>query len=148
MNWDVAQTLEFDFWSGMANELSENGPLLVHLGRLADAFGYVRKDWLPERLQEMLEIGVGPLGIGSLAIAFPAMTIQGIDPLARINFTPKDPHLRAFVHGVRNRVRYVQAPAEKLTFETEQFDLVGTHNCIDHCQDAMTVVKEGVRVLR
>ena len=148
MNWDAAQKLECDFWCGMANDLSNSGPLLVHLGHLANAFDYIRKDQLPECLQKMLEVGVGPLGIGSLAIVFPGVTIQGVDPLARIALNPKDPHLRAIVDDIRHRVRYMQAPAEKLMFETEEFDLVATHNCVDHCQDAMTVIGEAVRVLR
>jgi SAM-dependent methyltransferase len=148
MNWQEAQNLENDFWKSIARGLSHPPALLEHLGHLAEALNFVDPRKIAKPTDRLIEIGIGPLGIGSAVMQFPDLKIIGVDPLPKIAVTTSDNLLNAYVQHLAGRIEYIQAQAEKLPFGEGEFDIVVSHNCIDHCESAMDILKEAVRVLK
>jgi ubiquinone/menaquinone biosynthesis C-methylase UbiE len=148
MSWKNAQILESEFWESMARGQASPPGLLEHLGDLASALNFVNLDKLSADANKLLEIGIGPLGIGSAAIHFPNLEIIGLDPLPKLSFTVRDDLLDQYVQQLIGRVQYVQSPGEKLPFRDGEFDIVVSSNCIDHCKTPMLILEEAVRVLR
>lgn len=102
--------------------------LLEHLGELAQALNFINPDKLAADANKLLDIGIGPLGIGSAAMYFPSLEITGLDPLPRIPFTTRDNLLNQYVQQLISRVQYVQSPEEELPFEEGEFDIVVSSN--------------------
>lgn len=148
MSWKDAQILENEFWESMALGQASPPGLLEHLGDLASALNFVNPDQLPTGANKLLEIGIGPLGIGSAVMYFPGLDIIGLDPLPKISFTVRDNLLDQYVQRLIGNVKYVQSAGEKLPFEDGEFDIVVSSNCIDHCKSPMLILDEAVRVLK
>lgn len=86
--------------------------------------------------KKILDIGCGPRG--SLEWADLAKERVGLDPLA-------DSYLDLGVH--KHKMHYVNAPAEKIPFPDNYFDVVCSFNSLDHVDDMGQVMKEIIRVL-
>ena len=107
MSWKDAQILENEFWESMARGQASPPGLLEHLGDLASALNFVNPDKLPRGANKLLEIGIGPLGIGSAVMYFPSLEIIGLDPLPKISFTVRDNLLDQYVQRLIGNVQYV-----------------------------------------
>lgn len=148
MNWQKAQNLENEGWVSVANRLSEPAALLSHLGYLAQGLRFEQEIPVPNGAARLLEVGIGPLGIGSAVVRFPSLSITGVEPLPKIDFACSEPLLNQYLEHLRSRVEYIEAPAEQLPFKDGDFDVVTSQNCIDHCESAVEVLREAVRVLK
>jgi ubiquinone/menaquinone biosynthesis C-methylase UbiE len=96
-----------------------------------------------------LEVGVGPFGIGSLVFhARKDARIVAFDPLPKLSISCSDNDLNSYVKGLTGRVRYEQMQGETMPFEDACFDVVASHNVIDHCADPRRVIGEIRRVLK
>jgi SAM-dependent methyltransferase len=99
-----------------------------------DYFGLSRAFYSGKRV---LDIGCGPRG----SLEWADMTAErvGVDPLASEYLK-----LGASAH----RMRYVDAPAERMPFADGSFDVVTTLNSLDHVADLGRTVREIGRVLK
>ena len=87
--------------------------------------------------KKILDIGCGPRG--SLEWADMATERVGLDPLA-------NEYLKL---GARtHKMTYVNAPAEKIPFGEDYFDVVSSFNSLDHVDDIDNTIKEIKRVLK
>lgn len=124
---------ELRFWRDLKNARGEFGNdhyayYFTTLFDLEPAF-YVNK--------RILDLGCGPQG--SLEWADMAAERVGLDPLA-------NEYLR--LGADRQKMRYVQAPSEKMPFETGHFDVVSSINSLDHVDNVDETIREIVRVLK
>lgn len=85
----------------------------------------------------VLDIGCGPRG--SLEWADETSERVGLDPLA-------DEYRK--LGADRHKMRYVDAPSERMPFESEHFDVVCSFNSLDHVADLAKTLKEIERVLK
>jgi SAM-dependent methyltransferase len=143
MDWNLAQELEGKYWDSMARGMANPSDLLPELSQLAVSMSYIINEH-----KRIVEIGVGPMTIGSAVFQFPDSEILGVDPLEPIQFTCHHQHLHDYITWLRSKVTYVKSMGEKMPFEDSSFDVVVSHNCIDHCQSALDILKEGFRVLK
>jgi SAM-dependent methyltransferase len=87
--------------------------------------------------KRILDIGCGPRG--SLEWADEAAERVGLDPLA-------DEYLN--LGASRHKMQYVAAPAEKIPFDDDRFDVVASINSLDHVTDVKAAVAEIKRVAK
>jgi SAM-dependent methyltransferase len=87
--------------------------------------------------KRVLDIGCGPRG----SLEWANMTAErvGVDPLA-------SEYLK--LGGSAHRMRYVDAPSERMPFADRYFDVVTTLNSLDHVADLESTVREIGRVLK
>jgi len=104
------------------------------------------------RLGEALEIGIGPLRLGVVTLLEPIdqWNITGIDPLEEMELKHAPKHIVALYQYLRNRspLKFFQTSAEKLQFESAQFDLIVCYNVLDHTLNPYAILDEIHRVLR
>jgi SAM-dependent methyltransferase len=102
------------------------------------------------RFERALEVGVGAFGFGFLAVHLEdcARSIDGVDPLPRVDIRVPDAALQARAEEIRGRVHYVQARGEQLPFPDAAYDLACCINVIDHAQHPERILQEIGRVLR
>jgi ubiquinone/menaquinone biosynthesis C-methylase UbiE len=147
MDWKHAQELEGKYWESMAKGMANPAEVLPELAQLAYSLTPIDHGLIKSN-ERIVEIGVGPMTIGSAVFQFPKSEIIGVDPLAPIAFTSEHPPLQEYITWLRSKVTYVQCMGEKMPFEDASFDVVVSHNCIDHCESALDILKEGYRVLK
>ena len=111
--------------------------------------GVLKNDWYVKTFTEhaglerrfydgkrILDVGCGPRG--SLEWADTAAERVGLDPLVgRYRSLDID----------RHAMRYVEAPAERIPFPDDHFDVVTSINSLDHVEDVDAAIREMVRVL-
>jgi len=97
-------------------------------------FGISREFYTNMRL---LDIGCGPRG--SLEWAHMAAERVGLDPLV-------DDYRRLGID--HHAMSYVHAPAERIPFANDHFDVVSSINSLDHVDNVDAVISEIVRVLK
>lgn len=97
-------------------------------------FGISREFYTDKRL---LDIGCGPRG--SLEWADMAAERVGLDPLV-------NDYRRLGID--RHTMSYAHAPAERIPFGNDYFDVVSSINSLDHVDDVDTVIGEIVRILK
>lgn len=102
------------------------------------------------RLERGLEVGVGPWGLGFLAVhlADKICAIDGLDPLPRLEPPVRDEVLRMQVQEIRSRVHYVRGHAERIPARTHTYDIVSCINVVDHAQEPAKILAEIDRVLK
>lgn len=147
MDWKLAQELEGQYWQSMARGMANPVEVLPELSQLAISLRDVDHGRIASNAR-IVEIGVGPMTIGSSVFAFPNSEIIGVDPLEPIDFKCDHPPLQDYINWLRGKVKYVKSMGEKMPFEDASFDVVVSHNCIDHCESALDILKEGYRVLK
>ena len=110
----------------------------------------LRKVCGDEKFKRGLEVGIGPYGLGFLAVHFADRVekIDGLDPLPRLDIRIPDIALQSRIDGIRQRVNYIQSQAESIPVETEGYDMVSCINVVDHAQNPDLILKEIGRVLR
>ncbi len=147
--WQVAQRHEQDFWEAYADTYARYPQILLeHLTELTEAGEYVREELRSSEVKEVLEVGIGPLGIGVLGMRASNASITGIDPLPQINFQTGDEALDAYIRTLRERVEYQCSPGENLPLDDSRFDFVCCHNVIDHADNPLAILQEIFRVLK
>jgi ubiquinone/menaquinone biosynthesis C-methylase UbiE len=87
--------------------------------------------------KKILDVGCGPRG--SLEWATEASERIGLDPLA-------SEYLKLGAN--RHKMRYVDAPSERMPFEKDHFDVVCSFNSLDHVADLGKTVAEIKRVVK
>jgi len=87
--------------------------------------------------KKILDIGCGPRG--SLEWADMASERIGLDCLA-------DEYLK--LGSDKHDMTYINAPAEKIPFKEEYFDVISSFNSLDHVDDIDTTITEIKRVLK
>jgi len=122
------------------HELVEHSSVAVPLRHVANGMHFERA----------LDVGCGCFGFGFLAVhmADCVRSIDGVDPLPRIDLAIKDDALATYVESLRNRVRYHQCAGEELPFESGTYDLVACINVVDHARDPDRILVEIGRVLK
>ena len=152
--WQEAQTSESSYWSDITVcellRISAEKPdflTLLPTSILQDVFDS----------KDVLEIGVGPLGI-SLASFYPEkqkiQSLTKVEPLAQ-NFLEQSAAMdevwaKPFVQWLcqlAQEGQYVQTKGEGLSYEAE-FDTVIIYNVLDHVQDPLGIVKNAFQALR
>ena len=123
---------EFDFWVGQF--LKEGG---FSKGRypwlFKDVFNFDDEFFAGKRV---LDIGCGPCG--SLEwIPQPGLLV-GLDPLA-LGYSQ--------FGTLKDRMKYVDAPAESMPFADGAFDIISSLNSLDHVDNVHSVLPEITRVL-
>lgn len=144
--FEQAQEQELVNWE---KDTSNCTRILYELVEHSSISGPLRK-FLSSDPQKALEVGVGCFGLGFLA---PHMhdavdSIDGIDPLPRLDINLPDEDLQRYVDAIRGRVNYIQTPGESLPFDDESFNLVACINVVDHAQSPTSILEEIHRVLK
>jgi len=138
--WEIAQKAEKEYWQHLLFQPKELARIIKEKLELLEI---VQKFQMS--LNSVLEIGIGPLGIG--VINFLESTIKiGIEPLPmeRPHFTKT---LSTWIECVRSSYYHIQAKGESLPFRENQFNLVVCYNVLDHVQNPREVLMEIHRVL-
>ncbi len=143
--WRAAQEYERGYWLRQANGIADGA--ISQLG-----FYQWRADQLVDRLKvlghedlatgsaNILEVGCGPVGVGS---RFPANERLLVDPLASAYAANE------ILCELRNPdAEYREGVGESLPAESGHYDLVLIENCIDHVHDADAVMRELLRVVK
>lgn len=142
-----AQKEELENWS---SEAENPARVLRALSEHTEAGTPLRQVLGSTRVRRALEVGIGPFGIGFLAIhlADHIDAIDGLEPLPRLELQFQDQSLTRYIHDIQKRVNYVVSAAEVMPFESNTYDLVACINVLDHTQDPERILREIDRVLK
>ncbi len=124
--------------------------ILYELVEHSTIAGPLRKHLPAQPSAKALEVGIGCFGLGFLAphLSDCVESIDGLDPLPRLEIDLPDAGLQAYVDDLRSRVNYVQTAGETMPFDTDTYDLVACINVVDHAQSPESILKEIHRVLK
>lgn len=143
-NWEDAQKNELAVWQRTVSNISDL------LGEIAETAALVRFG-IQHGLgtsANVLELGIGPLGIGWSAFA-PSARAVGVDPLARLTVNTSDDGIDRFFKELQMRTDFLQADATMpLPLDGASFDLIVCENVVDHTQDPRAILAEGRRLVR
>jgi SAM-dependent methyltransferase len=152
--WQNAQASEAHYWDGMnVTELlricAEKPPFLDLLGKSTAQTLFDHKD--------ILEIGVGPLGISLLSFYPNKLQIQNlvkVEPLPRILISQSTvmqenwaTPLLNWLHSLSEEGEYVQLTGEQMDYRN-QFDTVVIYNVLDHVQKPLQILQNAYQALR
>jgi len=142
--WEEAQKSELAVWQRTANDISE---VLAEIAETAALVRFGAQHGL-DTCTSVMELGIGPLGIGWSAFT-PTTRAIGVDPLARLAISTGNDHVDQFVAGLQKRTEFIQADATKpLPLNEASFDLVVCDNVVDHTQSPLAILAEGRRLVR
>ena len=145
--WKKAQAAEADNWADTGRnswrllyELTEHSDVAKQLHSLLNG----RTNLVG------LEVGVGLLGIGFLAVhTFPYFSrIVGVEPLSIVEIDLEDKALTKYTKELQSRVEVVKVKGENLPFADHSFDTVCCINVIDHSHSPDQILKEIARVTK
>jgi SAM-dependent methyltransferase len=148
--WGEAQEAERDFWdtSTYTVELFS-----ATLAALAEAAAWTQRHLgrdLPPG--DLVELGIGPLGIGCIHL-LPRATdarLVAVDPIARepAQQWPLPEHLQSVVAAWQGECEQVTGRAERTGLPEGRFGVAVLHNMLDHVQEPAAVLAEAHRLLR
>lgn len=148
-DWQLAQKHELNIWEmtsksawRILSELSEASNLQCFI---ESKLGNIEVDG-----KKILEIGIGPLGIGWVGL-FGSKNKESnvaIEPLPVLMVNTGLNGLDEFIKYLQNKVRVISAQGENLKFPDGSFDIVICNDVIDHVRDHVLVLKEAFRVLK
>jgi SAM-dependent methyltransferase len=142
--WQEAQKSELAVWQRTVNDAGE---VLAEIAETATLVRFGTQHGLGGSAN-VLELGVGPLGIGWSALTPTARAI-GVDPLARLPINTGNDKVDQFVKGLQARTVFLQADATtRLPLDEASFDLIVCDNVVDHTQDPRAILAEGRRLVR
>jgi len=142
--WEVAQENELAIWQHTVHNAADV------LAEIAEAAAMTRFGLAHGLASDatVLELGIGPMGIGWAAFASAARAI-GVDPLPRLTIATGDDNVDRFVADLQQRSEFFQADAtSQLPFDDGSFDLIVCDNVVDHTQDPRAILAEGRRIVR
>jgi SAM-dependent methyltransferase len=141
-----AQTEELANWSIQA---TDQGRIMHELIEHSEPIEPLRRLCVGMAFDRALDVGIGCFGLGFIAVhlAGQVRSIDGLDPLPRIDVKPLDPALAAYVQAIRSRLDYVQGKAEDIPAPPSSYDLVACINVVDHAQNPELILREIDRVL-
>ena len=129
----IKRIRELIYWKFI--KIKEKGFTFNHYHQLFTNFFHLDNSYYKKK--KILDIGCGPRG--SLEWADMALERVGLDPLAKH-------YLKLGAN--KHKMIYVNAPAEKIPFEENYFDVVSSFNSLDHIDDLELTLKEIKRVLK
>jgi len=142
--WKEAQKNELAVWQRTVNDAAE---VLAEITETATLVRFGTKHGLGASAS-VLELGVGPLGIGWSALT-PTTRAVGVDPLARLAINTGNDKLDLFVSDLQSRTVFLQADATtRLPLDEASFDLIVCDNVVDHTQNPRAILTEGRRLVR
>ncbi len=142
--WKEAQKNELAVWRRTVNDAAE---VLAEITETATLVRFGTKHGL-NASASVLELGVGPLGIGWSALT-PTTRAVGVDPLARLAINTGNDKLDQFVNDLQARTVFLQADATtRLPLDQGSFDLIVCDNVVDHSQNPRAILAEGRRLVR
>lgn len=148
-DWRLAQKNELSIWEMTAkstelvvSELFESSELQIFIkSKLGD---------IEVEGKKILEIGIGPLGIGWTGL-FGSKNKEfnvAVEPLPILTVKTGLQGFDEFIKNLQNRVTVVSGKGENLEFPSESFDIVVCNDVVDHVSDCHLVLQEGFRVLK
>jgi SAM-dependent methyltransferase len=142
--WEEAQENELAVWQSTANDISA---LVDEIAETATLVRFGTQHGL-DASANVLELGIGPLGIGWSAFT-PTARAVGVDPLPRLTVNTSDDSIDRFFKELQTRTDFLQADATaRLPLDDASFDLIVCENVVDHTQDPRAVLAEGRRLVR
>ncbi len=147
--WQQAQKNELELWETTAgsvwrivSELNESGEL--------ESFIESKLGGISLEGKRVLELGVGPLGIGWVGLFGPSIKADNIavEPLPILTVNSGLAAFDEFIRSLQGRVTVHRGKGEHLEFETGSFDIVVCNDVIDHVSDYQLVLQECLRVLK
>jgi SAM-dependent methyltransferase len=142
--WKEAQKNELAVWQRTVNDASE---VLAEITETATLVRFGTQHGLGASAS-VLELGVGPLGIGWSALT-PTTRAVGVDPLARLAVNTGNDTVDQLVKDLQARSVFLQADATtRLPLDEASFDLIVCDNVVDHTQDPRAILAEGRRLVR
>jgi SAM-dependent methyltransferase len=152
--WQAAQVAESEYWDGI--NVTELLRICAEKPDFLDMIGSSTIQSLFDH-KEILEIGVGPLGI-SLASFYPEKHkikhLVKVEPLPQILLTEtlvmQQTWARQFVewlYSISKEGDYVQKPGEQLDYYNA-FDTVIIYNVLDHVKDPLSILCNAYDALR
>jgi SAM-dependent methyltransferase len=142
--WEQAQENELAIWQHTVSEVAD---VLAEIAEAASMVSFGKRHGLAADAT-VVELGIGPMGIGWAAFAQAARAI-GIDPLPQLTIATGDGNADRFVMDLQQRTEYLQADATRqLPLDDGSFDLVVCDNVVDHAQDPRAILAEGRRIVR
>jgi ubiquinone/menaquinone biosynthesis C-methylase UbiE len=95
-------------------------------------------------------VGVGPLGIGFLAVHIAPFFSQivAVEPLSILEVDLQDKALQNYAKSLQSRVEVVKAKGENIPFDDESFDVTCCINVIDHSNAPDEILEEVWRVTK
>ena len=143
-SWEDAQKNELAVWQHTVNNISD---LLDEIAETAILVRFGTQHGLGTSAN-VVELGIGPLGIGWSAFA-PTARAVGVDPLARLTVNTTDDSVDRFFKELQMRTEFLQADATaRLPLDDSSFDLIVCENVVDHTQDPQAILAEGRRLVR
>jgi SAM-dependent methyltransferase len=141
--WKVAQEGEQKYWhSRCADAIGIFYEMGEHLDLAWRLTSIIRKP------NTILDVGVGPMGIGLLWL-YPMSSLKiGLDPLPRLVPATGNPYADSVVSAIQKDTAYIQAKGEQLPFKNDFFDLVICNNVFDHSVSHQELLAEMVRVTK
>jgi SAM-dependent methyltransferase len=145
--WERAQEVQASNWKSkgaredlLLHELVEHTEVAVNLHSFLDGVAGLTG----------LEVGIGPLGIGFLAIYASShfSKIVGVEPLPILAINVRDEALRKYASDLQSRVQVVMGKGEELSFADRSFDVACCINVVDHARSPGTILAEIARVTK
>jgi len=142
-----AQAAELAYWAAHA---TDEDYIRYELVEHSEVAGPLRRLCGDRVFAAGLEVGVGPYGLGLMAVHFRdrIRRIDGLDPLRRLDVKIADLALRDGVEAVRRDVNYMRATGELIPVAARTYDIVACVNVVDHAQHPYQIVAEIHRVLK
>lgn len=144
LSWKEAQEGEQIYWQnrcrsaiGVMYEMAEHSDLAYALTHIIDRTPH-----------SVLDVGVGPMGIGLLWL-YPASSMKiGLDTLPRMKVQTGNIYVDELVRRIRDKSLFIRAQGENLPFLSESFDLVVCNNVLDHSISPRKLLDELCRVTK
>lgn len=148
-DWQLAQRHELNIWKATSrsiwrvlSELFESSELQSFI---ESKFGAIKVEG-----KKILEIGIGPLGIGWTGL-FGSENREfntAIEPLPVLTVDTGLTGFNEFIKYLQGRVNVISARAENLEFPPESFDIVVCNDVIDHVLDYHSVLQKGLGAIK
>lgn len=132
--WDRSQPTGKADWQTLAWQQMTAAQRYAEWARHMGRAGLAMEDFGDDRV---LDVGCGPTGI-----------VYFLDAKARVGLDPMGDLYAQWNGYYGEPIDLVTSQAEHMPFDNDSFDSVFCINCLDHTQDADSVIEEIARVLR
>jgi SAM-dependent methyltransferase len=141
-SWKSIQDGEKLYWQ---SRCSDAVGVMYEMGEHLD-LAWNLKQVIKNQPASVLDVGIGPMGIGLLWL-YPFSPVKiGLDPLQRINVNTGNYYVDSLINTIKKEIIFIQSKGEGLPFRDGSFDLVICNNVLDHSLFPKTIVNELCRV--